>query len=74
MLLFTVFLALAFAEDSTQQAFPGPGMKEQAKKNERADKTTKAYRQAKHECLKKGGDLKGKKLTDCIVEYQKEAK
>ena len=74
MLLFTVLWALAFAEDSTQQAFPGPGIREQARKNEKVDKSTKAYRQAKHECLKRGGDLKGKKLTDCIVEYQREAK
>lgn len=74
MLIFTVFLAFAFGEDSTQRAYPGPGLKELQKKSAKVDKSTKDYRKAKGECLKRSESLKGKKLTDCIVEYQKEVK
>lgn len=67
MLTFTVFLAIAFGEDSSQRAFPGaPKMK--------VTKSTKAYKKAKEACLKNDSELKGKKLTECIVNYQKEAK
>lgn len=71
ILFLTVFLALAVAEDTSQRAFPGP---DSAKKSAKVTKSTKAYRKAKEECLKKSDVLKGKKLTDCIVDYQKEAK
>ena len=71
ILFFTVFLALAVAEDTSQRAFPGP---DTSKKSAKVVKSTKAYRKAKEECLKKSEELKGKKLTDCIVDYQKEAK
>lgn len=38
-------------------------------------KTTKTYSKAKEFCIKQGGEsLKGNKLTECIVKYQKEAK
>lgn len=74
MLLFTVFLAFAFGEDSTQRAYPGPGLRELEKKSAKVDRSTRDYHKAKVECLKKSENLKGKKLTDCIVEYQKEAK
>lgn len=72
ILFFTVFLALAAAEDTSQRAFPGPDSA--SKKSAKVTKSTKAYRKAKEACLKKSEELKGKKLTDCIVDYQKEAK
>lgn len=72
ILFFTVFLGLAVAEDTSQRAFPGTDAA--AKKSAKVTKSTKAYRKAKEECLKKSEELKGKKLTDCIVDYQKEAK
>lgn len=62
---------MAVAEDTSQRAFPGS---DRTKKSAKVTKSTKAYRKAKEECLKKRDDLKGKKLTDCIVDYQKEAK
>ena len=71
LLFLTVFLAFAFAEDSTQQASLAL---ETSKKTLGVTKSTKAYRKAKEECLKKSDELKGKKLTDCIVDYQKEVK
>lgn len=71
ILFFTVFLALAVAEDTSQRTYPGA---DTAKKSAKVTKSTKAYRKAKEECLKKSEELKGKKLTDCIVDYQKEAK
>jgi hypothetical protein len=71
ILFLTVFLALAVAEDTSQRAFPGS---DTSKKSAKVTKSTKAYRKAKEECLKKSDELKGKKLTDCIVDYQKEAK
>lgn len=71
ILFFTVFFALAVAEDTSQRAFPGA---DTDKKSAKVTKSTKAYRKAKEECLKKSEQLKGKKLTDCIVDYQKEAK
>ena len=72
MIAFTVFLAIAVAEDSSQRAFPGANPKV---KVGRETKSTKAYKVAKEACVKSGeGQLKGKKLTECIVNYQKEAK
>lgn len=71
ILIFSAFLSIAIAEDTSQRAFPGP---DSSKKSAKVVKSTKAYRKAKEECLKKSEELKGKKLTDCIVEYQKEAK
>ena len=71
ILLLTVFLALAVAEDNSQQVSKGQS---QSKKSARVTKSTKAYRKAKEECLKKSDGLKGNKLTDCIVDYQKEVK
>jgi hypothetical protein len=60
--ILTIFLALAVADEG------------KIPKNPRVVKSTKAYSKAKVACLKKSEELKGKKLTDCIVEYQKEAK
>ena len=74
LLIFTVFLSPAYGEDSTQRAFPGPGISELERKNAKVGLSTRDYRKAKIECLKMNENLKGKKLTDCIVEYQKEAK
>lgn len=74
IIIFTSFLSIAVAEDSTQRAFPGASAKELERKSARVTKSTKAYRKAKDACLKNSEELKGKKLTDCIVEYQKEAK
>lgn len=71
ILFFSVFLAVTVAEDTSQRAFPGA---DSTKKSAKVTKSTKAYRKAKEACLKKSEQLKGKKLTDCIVEYQKEAK
>ena len=71
ILFLTVFLALAVAEDTKNQVFGGP---KTLIESARVTKSTKAYRKAKEECLKKSDDLKGKKLTDCIVNYQKEVK
>ncbi len=71
LLFLTVFLALAVAEDPKNQASSGQNT---SIESERVTKSTKAYRKAKEECLKKSEELKGKKLTDCIVDYQKEAK
>lgn len=67
MFIFTVFVAIALGEDSSQRAFPGGGKM-------RESKSTKAYKKAKEACLKGDAELKGKKLTECIVNYQKEAK
>ena len=75
IIIFTVFLALAVAEDTALKIHTGTGIKgEFLKKNAGVAKSTKAYSKAKEECLKRSEELKGKKLTDCIVEYQKEAK
>ena len=71
MLVFTVFVAFALAEDSTMR---DSANKLSVKKSLHVDKSTKAYKTAKEACLGKSEDLKGKKLTDCIVEYQKAAK
>jgi hypothetical protein len=71
ILFFTVSVTLAVAEDTIQRTFSGI---DSVKKNAKVTKSTRAYRKAKEECLKSSGDLKGKKLTDCIVDYQKEAK
>ena len=71
ILFLTFFLAVAVAEDTSQRAFRGA---DTSKKSAKVTKSTKAYRKAKEECLKKSDVLKGKKLTDCIVDYQKEAK
>ncbi len=67
MFIFTVFVAIALGEDTSQRAFPGPGRTKESK-------STKAYKKAKEECLKIHPELKGKKLMECIVNYQKEAK
>lgn len=67
MLTLTVFLAIALGEDSSQRAFPGSA-------KIRESKSTRAYKKAKEDCVKKNSELKGKKLTECIVNYQKEAK
>lgn len=69
MMIFTVFLAFAFAEDTGQRAFGGG-----PKKKIHEMKVTKEYKKAKEECLKSSEELRGKKLTECIVKYQKEAK
>lgn len=76
LISFTVFLAIALANDSHSSLqvvqASSPVKKEM---NPRMIKSTKAYLQAKKACLKKSeGRLKGKQLTDCIVSYQKEAK
>ena len=67
LLVVTIFLGSVSAETAFQR-------EDMTKKNTKVLKSTKAYRKAKEECLKKSFDLKGKKLTDCIVDYQKEAK
>ena len=74
VLILTVFLTVAVAEDSSQRAFPGPSSKDLEAKSARVKKSTKAYRKAKEACLQKNEELKGKMLKDCIVEFQKEAK
>jgi hypothetical protein len=74
MLIFTIFLTTVVAQENNQEASTIPGQKDLDKKSARVVKSAKAYRRAKEECLKKNEDIKGKKLTDCIVEYQKEAK
>ena len=67
ILFLTVLLSLVAAEDSSLQlSVPGT-----SKESVRVIKSTKAYRKAKEECLKKSDVLKGKNLTDCIVNYQK---
>lgn len=73
MLLLTLLLTTVVAQESSK-VDTIPGQKELDKKSARVVKSAKAYRKAKDECLKKNEDIKGKKLTDCIVEYQKEAK
>jgi hypothetical protein len=73
VLLFTFFLTTLVAQESNK-GDTIPGQKDLEKKSARVVKSAKAYRKAKDECLKKNEDIKGKKLTDCIVEYQKEAK
>ena len=72
VIIFAVVMASAFAEDSSQRAFPDAGVK---KKQVADTKSTRAYKKAKEACVNSSdGKLKGKKLTECIVNYQKEAK
>lgn len=72
ILFLTVFLAIALAKEDSQRLSLAPA--ETSKKSAKVTKITKIYRKAKEECLKKSDTLKGKKLTDCIVDYQKEVK
>lgn len=72
ILFFTVFLALAVAEDTSQRTFSRADVA--VRKSAKVTRSTKAYRKAKEACLEKSEQLKGNKLTDCIVDYQKEAK
>jgi LAS superfamily LD-carboxypeptidase LdcB len=81
VLFFMVFLAVAVAEDAGLSTKTTENSQENSQekkeldaKSARVKKSTKAYRKAKDACLQKSEQLKGKKLTDCIVEYQKEAK
>lgn len=71
ILFLSVFLAIAAAEDKSQRILH---RSDTSKKSAKVTKSTKAYRKAKEECIKLSDKLKGKKLTDCIVDYQKEAK
>lgn len=71
VIIFAVFVAIAFAEDSSQRAFPDVKVKKQTAET----KSTKAYKKAKEACVSSSaGQLKGKRLTECIVNYQKETK
>ncbi len=71
VVVFAVFVAFAFAEDTSKRAFPDNSAKRQMTET----KSTKAYKKAKEACVNSSnGELKGKKLTECIVNYQKETK
>ncbi|MBC7427859.1 MAG: hypothetical protein H7336_04550 [Bacteriovorax sp.] len=76
VVLFAVFLAIAVAEDSSLTISPGIETRPAPKlEQQRETKSTKAYKLAKEACVKSSdGKLKGKKLTECIVNYQREAK
>ncbi|MBC7713679.1 MAG: hypothetical protein H7177_10085 [Rhizobacter sp.] len=75
VLLFAAFLAIAVAEDSQVTAPPVVEAQPAVNVAPRVTKSTKAYKLAKEACVKSSdGKLKGKKLTECIVNYQKEAK
>lgn len=67
-IIFTVLLVIAQAEDS-QKAIKGL-----ERKSPKVQRGARAYHEAKEECLKKEVDLKGSRLTNCIVDYQKKAK
>ena len=63
--------ASAFAEDTSGPVFSGY----KVKKHTAVAKSTKAYKKAKEACVSSSnGELKTKKLTECIVNYQKETK
>jgi hypothetical protein len=72
-LIFSFLLTTVVAQENSK-AITTSGQRDLEKKSPRVVRRVKAYRNAKDECLKKNEDIKGKKLTDCIVEYQKEAK
>lgn len=70
---FTFLTTFASAEDTLKQET----MPKEVKKEISAPmaKSRRAYAQAKAACVKESeGHLKGKKLTECIVNYQKEMK
>ncbi|MBY0415367.1 MAG: hypothetical protein K2Q18_14440 [Bdellovibrionales bacterium] len=69
LVIFSVFMAIAQALDSSQKPLNGL-----EKKSPKVLKSARAYREAKVECIKKSMELKGSKLTNCIVEYQKKSK
>ena len=73
-LLSMLILLLSLTSIGAQEMNKTPAKQELQKKSPRVVRRVKAYRNAKDECLRKHEDIKGKKLTDCIVEYQKEAK
>lgn len=76
LIFFTIFVAIAFANDSTmhEQNNVVTNVSKKELSPKMAKSTTK-YLQAKRACLKESaGSLKGKLLADCIVKYQKEAK
>lgn len=59
------------AEDTSSHVFQDG----RVKKVKGETQSTLAYKKAKEVCLKSvNAELKGKKLTECIVNYQKEAK
>lgn len=71
VVVFAVFVASSFAEDTSTRAFSEIKVKKQLAET----KSTKAYKKAKEACVSSSdGQLKGKKLTECIVNYQKETK
>lgn len=71
VLILCLFAASAFGEDTSKRAFPDARVKKQKTET----MSTKAYRIAKEACVNSSNrELKGKKLTECIVNYQKEAK
>lgn len=64
LVFFSILTAFVYGEES-----PRPVLSSEMIKN------TKSYSKAKDFCMKQGGkNLKGNKLTECIVKYQKEAK
>lgn len=74
IIIFALLMAISFAEDSSKRAYPGQESHDQ-KNRLHETKSTKAYKKAKEACVESSkGQLKGKKLTECIVNYQKEAK
>lgn len=76
LIFLTVLVAIAVADDSSHPTL-GAKVHEPVKKEmgPKMTKSTKRYLQAKRACLEKSsGQLKGKLLTECIVNYQKEAK
>ncbi len=75
ILLFTLFLAIAAAEDASQVVSPDTMVRVEKVESKHETRSTKAYKRAKEACVKSSdGRLKGKKLTECIVNYQKETR
>lgn len=72
-LTFTFLVTFASAEDTLRQERMPKEVKKEI--NSPMAKSRRAYAQAKAACVKESkGHLKGKKLTECIVNYQKEIK
>lgn len=71
VIIFAMLMGSAFGENTSKRTYPDEG----ARKVKIESKSTKAYKKAKEACVSSSKEeLKGKKLTECIVNYQKETK